>query len=161
MNESGRTFVTMASIENERGERLLSIKEIDEAAAEALPVAFSVVIGRHISGYLLVHNTIRDIWELPGGFIDAGESARQCATRELEEESGQHVACLRWRAALEIEIPSGATARTIYGAMYCADIDTPGLFLSNGEIDSIGFWPVSGLPMEVSAIDKALLSYYV
>lgn len=151
----------MAPIENERGERLLSIKELDETAAEALPVTFSVVIGRHISGYLLVRNTIRDIWELPGGFIDAGESARQCATRELEEESGQRVANLRWRAALEIEVPCGTTTRTIYGAMYCADIDTPNIFVSNSEIGSIGFWPTSGLPTGVSAIDKALLSYYV
>jgi 8-oxo-dGTP diphosphatase len=151
----------MVPIENERGERLLSIKEIDEPAAEALPVTFSLVIGRHSSGYLLVHNAQRDTWELPGGFIDAGESARQCATRELEEESGQHVADLRWRAALEIEVPFGAAANTIYGAMYCADIDVPNLFVSNSEIDLIGFWPASRLPIEVSAIDKALLSYYV
>jgi 8-oxo-dGTP diphosphatase len=161
VNELERTFVNMAPIENERGERLLSIKEVDEAVAEALPVTFAVVIGRHISGYLLVRNTQRDIWELPGGFIDAGESARQCATRELEEESGQHVANLRWRAALEIEVQCATTTRTIYGAMYCADIDTPDLFVGNGEIDSIGFWSTSGLPTEVSAIDKALLSYYV
>jgi 8-oxo-dGTP diphosphatase len=151
----------MAPIENERGERLLSIKEIDETVAETLPVTFSLVIGRHSSGYLLVRNTKRDVWELPGGFIDAGESARQCATRELEEESGQHAANLRWRAVLEIEVQCGTTTKTIYGAMYCADIDTHNIFVSNNETGAVGFWPASGLPIEVSAIDKALLSYYV
>ncbi|WP_238394561.1 NUDIX domain-containing protein [Pseudoxanthomonas wuyuanensis] len=153
-------LAAMVPIENERGARLLSIKEIDETAAEVLPVAFSLVIGRHSSGYLLVRNTRRGIWELPGGFIDAGESARQCATRELKEESGQHVANLRWRAALEIEVECGSTARTVYGALYCTDIDTPSNFSGNSEIGAIGFWPESELPVEVSAIDKALLSYY-
>lgn len=150
----------MTPIENERGERLLSVKEIDETAAEVLPITFSLVIGRHSSGFLLVRNAKRDVWELPGGFIDPGESARQCATRELEEESGQKVSSLRWRAAFEIEVQRGTRAKASYGALYCADIHTPDLFVSNVEIESIGFWPASSLPREVSAIDKALLAYY-
>lgn len=146
----------MAPIENERGERLLSISEIDEAATTILPVAFSLVIARSDLGYLLVHNVKRGVWELPGGFIDAGETARQCAARELEEESGQKVANLRWRAAMEIEVATKAS----YGALYCADIAAPSSFRSNGEIDSIGYWPASRLPTGVSAIDRALLAYY-
>ena len=147
----------MITIENERGERLLSVNEIDEAATAILPVTFSLVIGRNDLGYLLVHNVKREVWELPGGFIDAGETARQCAARELEEESGQKVAHLRWRAAIEIEIG----AKISYGALYCADIATPSSFRSNHEIDSIGYWPASRLPTGVSAIDRALLAYYM
>lgn len=29
-------------------------------------------------------------WELPGGIVDAGEDARTCAAREVEEETGWH-----------------------------------------------------------------------
>ena len=146
----------MIPIENERGERLLSVNGIDEAAAAILPVTFSLIVGRNDLGYLLVHNAKRDVWELPGGFIDAGETARQCATRELEEESGQKIAELRWRAAMEIE----AGTRTSYGALYCADIASPSPFIGNSEIDAIGYWPASRLPPRVSAIDRALLAYY-
>ncbi len=147
----------MIPIENERGERLLSVSEIDEAAAIILPVAFSLIIGRNDLGYLLVHNAKRKVWELPGGFIDAGETARQCAVRELKEESGQKVASLRWRAAIGIEVGT----KISYGALYCADIDTPSSFRSNSEIDCVGYWPASSLPPGISAIDRALLAYYM
>lgn len=146
----------MFPIQNERGERLLSVEEIDEAAATTLPVAFSLIIGRNDLGFLLVHNAKRKVWELPGGFIDAGETARQCAVRELEEESGHRVSELRWRAAIEIE----AMNKIRYGALYCAHIAGPRPFVGNSEIDSIGYWPVCGLPARVSAIDRALLAYY-
>lgn len=33
----------------------------------------------------------RDLWELPGGMIDPGESSEECAVRELEEETGHQV----------------------------------------------------------------------
>lgn len=143
-------------IENERGERLRAVRAIDEAAAAALPLAFSLVLGRSDAGYLLVYNRHRAVWELPGGFIDAGESARQCAIRELEEESGQRVTGLRWRAVLEIERPTG----TIHGALYCADIATVAPFAGSAETACAGFWPASGLPAGTSNIDRALIAYY-
>jgi ADP-ribose pyrophosphatase len=33
----------------------------------------------------------RDLWELPGGIIEPGESAEDCAVRELAEETGHRV----------------------------------------------------------------------
>lgn len=146
----------MLPVRNERGERLLSVDKIDEAQAAALPVAFSLVIARGDPGFLLVRNVKRRVWELPGGFIDAGETARRCAARELEEESGQIAADLRWRVAMAIETATGP----VYGALYCADIADPAPFGGNDEIDSIGYWPASALPTDVSEIDKALLAYY-
>lgn len=154
-------LVTMIPVENERGERLLSVKEINEADASALPVTFSLVIGRNSFGFLLVHNRSRRVWELPGGFIDPGESARKCAVRETEEESGQKVSSLRWRAVLEIEARRDATTRTSFGALYCASISEAKVFASSSEVDAIGFWFPNRLPMNVSAIDKELLAYYV
>ena len=122
-----------------------------------LPIRFSLVIARSDSGYLLVHNKARGVWELPGGFIDAGESPRLCAARELEEESGQRAVSLRWRAVLELTGPATGTS---YGALYCGDIATSASFTGNAEIDSIGFWPESELPAETSRIDRALVACF-
>jgi 8-oxo-dGTP diphosphatase len=147
----------MPSVENERGERLISVLEISEADAVALPATFALVIARRDTGFLLVRNRQRNVWELPGGFIDAGETARQCAVRELAEESGQRAVDLRWRAAIEMRSPRTGKS---YGALYCGCICDTKPFTAHSEIDSIGFWPVSSLPTDISAIDLALLAYF-
>lgn len=152
-----RTIDIVGPIENERGERLISVKEIDEATAIMLPFTFSLVMARSEAGYLLVRNKARGVWELPGGFINTGESPRVCAAQELEEESGQNVVRLRWCAALELVGPATGTS---YGALYCGDIATSAPFTSNAETDSIGFWPESGLPADTSNIDRALIACF-
>jgi len=40
---------------------------------------------------LLIRRTDNDLWALPGGGIDPGESVRQAGIRETEEETGYHV----------------------------------------------------------------------
>ena len=49
---------------------------------------FAVLIAKTPDGVVLVFNRWRHVWELPGGLIDAGESARDCAAREFREEAG-------------------------------------------------------------------------
>lgn len=121
------------------------------------PITFSLVIARSDSGCLLVRNKTKGVWELPGGFIDAGESPRLCAARELKEESGQNVASLHWCAVLEL---TGPTTGTSYGALYRGDIATSAPFAGNAEIDAIGFWPESELPADTSNIDRALVAFF-
>ncbi|CAO5185508.1 hypothetical protein FAIPA1_50097 [Frankia sp. AiPs1] len=58
-----------------------------DAALPASLVALWTDDGR----LLLVFDRRRQRWELPGGMIDAGETPRQAAIRELREESGYQV----------------------------------------------------------------------
>lgn len=148
------TINILCPIENERRERLISVREIDEANAATLPIRFSLVLAHSESGYLLVFNRRRRVWELPGGFVDSGETPRQCAARELLEESGQRVVDLRWRAALEF---IGPTDGSHFGALYSGDVLTTTPFAASSEIDAIGFWPAAALPEDTSSIDRALV----
>jgi len=56
------------------------------------PIPSVAVVTRNNEGQLLlVKRKVepkKGFWSLPGGFIDDGESAIQCALRELEEETG-------------------------------------------------------------------------
>src|SRR5688572_8255324 len=87
-------------IENERGERLLSVYEGDVAIEN---VSVSIVLARHSEGVVLVRNSHRSIWELPGGYIDTGERPSDCALRELFEESGLKGSEIVLLGTLEIE----------------------------------------------------------
>ncbi|GAB3557982.1 ADP-ribose pyrophosphatase YjhB (NUDIX family) [Actinopolyspora lacussalsi] len=56
--------------------------------ANSLVVAVAVV-GRDESGrVLLIERTDNDLWALPGGAQDIGETTRQAALREVAEETG-------------------------------------------------------------------------
>ncbi len=153
----------MTPLENERGERLLAIHDIEAMAANVRP-CFVLVLASSPAGVLLVHNRQRNVWELPGGWVEGEESASQCGMREFFEESGQTPSGgLAWRALLELEVPGNAAdemPHVRHGALYLARIDSPAPFACNEEIDAIGFWTHAKRPSVISAIDAHLLETF-
>ncbi len=145
-------------LENERGERLIAVHE-NSAVPPASP-GFAVVIAACDDRYLLVRNVWRRVWELPGGLIDPGESAAECAAREFAEESSQQPLELWWRAWLEIESGHGGASKKLVGSVFCARIAALAPFTPSDEIEAIGLWSSSALPEGTSAIDAALLALY-
>lgn len=49
---------------------------------------YAVIIARHKGKLLWCRHRDRDTWEMPGGHIEAGETALEAAARELQEETG-------------------------------------------------------------------------
>jgi 8-oxo-dGTP diphosphatase len=82
---------------------------------------------------LLIHRPLQDDWSFPKGKLDPGETHRQAATREVEEETGL-------RCRLGDELPEthytdrrGRPKRVRYWSMEPID----GKFEPNDEVDEV------------------------
>src|SRR3954469_16320862 len=115
-------------IEDKKGNRLLELISLRETdLSKVVPLTHALVVARHgANKNLLVFNRYRQCWELAGGMIDADETPRACAIRELRKESG--LACdpdaLRFVGAMKLLLqPSRfhAELHIEYGALYVTE----------------------------------------
>jgi 8-oxo-dGTP diphosphatase len=120
----------------------------------AVPLTASLVVLWCGGRCLMVFNRYRQAWELPGGMVDPGESPREAAFRELEEESGQRPPTLDFAGAARTWYAPGS--RLEYLAIYQGRIASPLPFTPNDEMaDSIWWDPAEDLA-DLHPIDAAL-----
>lgn len=62
---------------------------------EASALKYSVICARYQGRWILCRHKERSTWEIPGGHIEAGETALEAARRELWEETGATDADIR------------------------------------------------------------------
>lgn len=82
----------------------------------------------------LIHRPRYDDWSLPKGKLEIGETALQCAYREVAEETGIRASFTRELGSVEYE-ESGEQKRVRYWAAYCALNQSE--FIPNEEVDQI------------------------
>ena len=126
--------------------------EVAEHDAGGRAPVFAVIIARAPRGAVLVLNSVRKVWELPGGFIDAGETPRQAAIRELAEEAGCVARDTRWLGLVEVN-----DSRPRIGALLYCEVDDPPTGFTSTETLGIDFWRRDRAPAPVGETDEALL----
>jgi 8-oxo-dGTP diphosphatase len=151
-------------VEDARGNQLLEFMRLHEARLPACdPLTHAVVAARNGRGeHLLVFSRRRQWWELPGGAIDAGETPRDCAVRELGEESGVECAATAPQCAGALKIlvrarRSVPAPRVEYGALYTLETDGQGTFAPSQEIERICWWNGRADIGVIGAIDRMLI----
>ncbi|MGQ0432717.1 MAG: NUDIX domain-containing protein [Microthrixaceae bacterium] len=66
-------------------------KRFDPGSLPHKRVAAGVLLTNSVGDVLLVDPVYKEFWEVPGGLVEAGESPREAARRECDEELGLQV----------------------------------------------------------------------
>ena len=83
-------------------------------------------------------------WAFPGGFMNMDETTEQCATRELEEETGMKVTELQQIGAYS-KVDRDPRGRTITVA-YLIVIDAPVAVIGQDDAAKAQWFPIDALP---------------
>jgi 8-oxo-dGTP pyrophosphatase MutT (NUDIX family) len=144
-------------------DELVAIHEVDEATGLALgPMTFALAIAQTPEGVIVVFNARRKVWELPGGWIDAGETARDAAAREFREETGYALTQVEWVAAIELRkhwATEPPIVGTGFGALYRGVVASATRGEVSQEIETVGHWRAEAAPGLVAEIDDLLLRH--
>jgi 8-oxo-dGTP pyrophosphatase MutT (NUDIX family) len=132
--------------------RFVSFHEIPEHDAALPELNYAVMMARTRKGVLLVLSRFREVWELPGGRIDAGETPRAAAIRELAEESGCIAREVRWLGVVEVN-----DRGTQFGALLYCEVDAVAEDFSNAETAGIDYWRRDAAPAPLGHPDEAVL----
>jgi 8-oxo-dGTP diphosphatase len=146
-------------IVNKRGDIFAAFHSCPEDAipAELGPITHSLVVATHEGRHLLLLNSWKKRWEVPGGVREEGETPRQCALRELEEETNQIPREIKFRGIMEFVLQPDS--RTEFGALYRTALAEVRPFLPNDEALEIVFWDGVSDIGEIDLIDRELLKY--
>jgi len=63
----------------------------DAPPANSIVPSVTAIVRNDADALLLVHKTDNDLWALPGGGVDPGESVSEAVMREVKEETGLDV----------------------------------------------------------------------
>ena len=112
---------------------MTEVKFYDPSFLPDARLIYSVIAAKLDKSWLFVRHNKRDTWEIPGGHIEADESADEAAGRELMEETG----------AIEFKLECVATYAVIkngntgYGRLYLAIISKLGSLNDVSEIAEV------------------------
>ena len=107
--------------------------------------------------FLICYNKWRKQWELPAGGREQDETPKQCAMRELYEETGQVVENLQFIGLLQSK--NTQTEALKHNPIYFAEMIHLQPFIENDEILEIQLWDTSKQIENFDPVDKKILDY--
>ncbi|MGH3915004.1 MAG: NUDIX hydrolase [Pseudonocardiaceae bacterium] len=142
--------VALIPVRDENGNVLVDFHFVVESDLgmweRRLPMPASLVVVRFRDSVLMVFDSWRQEWELPGGMREPGETARQAGVRELAEETGIGAAELDLVAVAEWDLRR--PSRREYAAIYRSELQLAPQLLVNDEVSAFVWWDPQSSPTE-------------
>lgn len=149
----------MVLAENKNGYQLLEFIQIPEEelmnSEVYKPITGSFAFVKCDKKYLIAYNKWRSQWEFPAGKIEKDETYRECAMRELFEETSQKVSNLEYRGLFKVFDKNIGEIK--YRTVYHAEIDVIMEFNENDEMDKIMLWDLESDVGYFDEVDKKML----
>lgn len=153
-------MVVVAVVRDGDGNVLVGIRFVAESDLDVLerrlPMPASLVVVHCEDSVLMIFDSWRRQWELPGGKREPGETARQAAVRELAEETGIKAADLNFVAVAECDLRR--PNRREYTALYRTDLRGAPQLVVNDEALAFLWWnPRSSVAERMNPLDAEMV----
>ena len=147
-------------ISDKNGNVLENIYPVQCLSNKFAQLTFSVVVATYNNKSVLIYNKWREQWELPGGYIDQGESAKDAAIREMYEETGHQIETAELQGT--IKYFSVKKNRYEYGAIYNNQLKKSFSFTTNDEAEAMILWDstvtINGY---ISEVDQEIIKFVI
>ncbi|WP_404458472.1 NUDIX hydrolase [Sutcliffiella horikoshii] len=133
------------------------IRMSEEEMSTYLPLAGSFAVIKCEGKYLMCYNLWREQWELPAGRSEGDETPKECAIRELFEETGQMVSDLEFKGLLKSQkVINGEIS---YNPVYYTEMEKLQPFIENEETSDIKLWNLKEELGYFDSVDIKIFDY--
>ncbi|MEV7045067.1 NUDIX hydrolase [Amycolatopsis sp. NPDC051061] len=146
-------------IRDRAGNALVDFRSVTEqelaCLVEQVIVPASLVVVGHSDAVLMIFDSWRKQWELPGGTQEPGETPREVAVRELREETGLHLPDLAVAAVAEFDLTKPERRELL--AVYRVQLQVvPRLTVSDEALDFRWWKPSEPVSEDMSPLDAEI-----
>lgn len=121
------------------------------------PLAGSFAVIKCGDKYLMCYNVWRKQWELPAGRREVDETPKECAMRELYEETGQKVLDMEFKGLLKSKKIINGEIK--FNPVYLARTEKIQPFIENEEISKIKLWDLKEEIGYIDSVDIRILDF--
>ncbi|MER7860345.1 DNA mismatch repair protein MutT [Amycolatopsis sp. WAC 04197] len=146
-------------IRDRAGNVLIDFRRVAEdemgRLVEHVGVPASLVVAIHADAVLMMFDSWRRQWELPGGTREPGECPREAAVRELGEETGIHGVDLSFAAVAEFDLTKPERRELL--AVYRTRLQVAPRLTVNSEALDFRWWsPSEPVSEDMSPLDAEI-----
>lgn len=121
------------------------------------PIAGSFAVIKCKGEFLFCYNVFRKQWEIPVGRREGNESPKECAIREVYEETGQVISEMEFMGLMKINDSNKKLIK--YNPVYFSEVEGLQPFIENVETSQIILWDLKEEIGKVDSVDRRVFDF--